>query len=286
MHATEHNQVVESFQGLSDDAFVMKAYLTLLGRTPDAAGSRAYASRLSEGVPRAQIWSEIAGGDEARAFATRQGAAARPAAVRQRPPQSVDDLLGLDGVEFVRAAYRSVLGREADPAGLHDYATRLGAGAPKRQLIADLRCDPEGESFNAPLAGLDELVRQVQATAAGGGAPQSLDDLLVLQGEQFVHAAYMVLFKREPDPQGLARYTELLRSGLSTMYVLKALSEAPEAREKSVRLDGLSGALKSYNKAQGRSWQGWYHRAVMGSPSELPRERQARALAYRLLERR
>ncbi len=285
MHATD-NRLVESFQSLSDDAFVMKAYLTLLGRTPDAAGSQAYAARLREGIPRAQVWSEIAGGDEARAFASRQATAARPAAVRQRPPQSVDDLLGFDGADFVRAAYRSVLGREADPAGLRDYATRLAAGAPKQQLIADLRCDPEGQAFNAPLAGLDELVRRVQATAAGGSAPQSVDDLLVLQGEQFVHAAYTILFKREPDPQGLARYTDLLRSGLSTMYVLKALSEAPEAREKSVQVAGLSGALKSYDKAQGRTWKGWYHRAVMGSPSELPRERQARALAYRLLERK
>lgn len=286
MHPIEHNHLVESFQGLSDDAFMMKAYLTMLGRTPDISGSAAYASRLRAGVPRIQVWSEIAEGDEARAFAGRQAAVSKPAAVRQGPLQSVDDLLMLEAAEFVRAAYRSVLGREADPAGLRDYATRLAAGTPKQQLIADLRCDPEGKAFAARLAGLDELVSKVQANAAARGAALSLDDLLVLQGEHFVRAAYRVVFKRDPDPQGLSRYTDLLRSGFSTMYVLKALHAAPEAREKSGRIAGWGGSLKSYDKAQLRSWKGWFHREVMGAPSELPRERQTRSLAYRLLERK
>ena len=286
MPATEHSPLVDSFQGLSDDAFVMKAYLTLLGRTPDISGSSAYASRLRSGFPRIDIWSEIAEGDEARAFAARQAAVARPAAVRQRPLQSVDDLLMFEGTEFVRVAYRSVLGREADPAGLRDYATRLAAGAPKQQLIADLRCDPEGKAFATPLAGLDELVRHVQAKAAAAGAALSLADLLVLPGEHFVRAAYRILFQRDPDPEGLSRYAELLRSGFSTMYVLKALQAAPEAGEKSVTITGWSGALKSYEKAQLRTWKGWFHREVMGSPSELLRERQMRSLVYRVLERK
>lgn len=283
MPATDPQRLVESFQGLSDDAFVMKAYLTLLGRTPDVGGAASYASRLRAGVPRAQVWTEIAQGDEARAFANRQAAVAKPAAARQSAVHSVNDLLALDGVDFVRSAYRAILGREADLGGLRDYTTRLAAGTPKQQLLADLRCDPEGRAFAVPLAGLDELVRQVQGAVA---APESLDELLVLQGEQFVRAAFAVLFKREPDPQALVRYTDVLCSGYSTMYVLKALHSAPEAREKSSALAGWSGARKSYDKAQMTSWNGWFHREVMGSPSELPRERQSRALAYRLLERK
>lgn len=286
MQATDPNRLVESFQGLSDDAFVMKAYLTLLGRTPDASGSVSYASRLRAGIQRMQVWSEIADGDEARAFSSRQAAVSRPAPTQHRAPQSVDDLLTLDGTEFVRAAYRCVLGREADPAGLRDYATRLAAGAPKLQLVADLRCDPEGSAFGSPMAGLDELVRQVQAKAATSAAALSVDELLVLSGEQFVRAAYIALFKREPDPEGLARYTDLLRSGYSTMYVLKALQFAPEAARKGGGLSGWGGALKSYEKAQMRSWKGWFHREVMGSPSELPRERQSRALVYRAFDRK
>ena len=281
MQATDQQRPM-SFEGLSDDAFLMKAYLSLLGRTPDASGGATYMARLRAGIPRAQVWSEIAEGDEARTFSARQLSSSRAPMPPQTRAQSVNDLLALDGAEFVRGAYRAILGRDADPVGLRDYAGRLAAGTAKRQLLADLRSDPEGQAFASALPGLDELVRQVQA---GGGVPASLEELLGLQGGQFVRAAYTVLFRREADPQGLARYVDLLRSGFSGLYVLKALYEAPEAREKAAKVPGLTGALKSYDKAQLRTWKGWYHREVMGSPSELPREREARAMAYRLLER-
>lgn len=283
MQATDYNRH-QSFDALSDDAFLMKAYLSLLGRTPDASGAAVYATRLRAGVARAQIWSEIAEGEEARGYATRQGFPVRAVAPHQFRAHTVSDLLSLDGADFVRAAYRAILGRDADPTGLRDYVSRLGAGTPKQQLLADLRCDPEGQAFAAALPGLDDLVLKVQGGA--DATPTSLDDLLGLHGAQFVRAAYMILFKREADPNGLARYVELLRSGCSNLYVLKALYDAPEAKEKSATLPGLSGALKSYDKAQLRTWKGWYHREVMGSPSELPRERQSRAFAYRLLDRK
>lgn len=283
MHATDTG-FVESFQGLGDEAFLRQAYLSLLGRAPDPAGAAAYLARLRSGVSRVQVWSEIASADEARRFASRNPAGPAAAATSLRPVNSVNDLLMLEGVDFVRQAYRSVLGREADASGMRDYAMRLASGTSKQQLLADLRCDPEGQARGATLVGLDEMVRQVQAGGAEVGAPVSLDDLLVMHGQQFVRAAYLILFKREPDPQGLARYLELLRSGFSTMFVLKALYEAPEALEKSARLPGLKAAIRRYDKAQLRSWKGWYHRAVMGAPSELPRERQLRAMVYRLLE--
>ncbi len=295
MHADQ--RLAESFQGLSDDAFLKKAYMSLLGRAPDVGGATAYLDRLRSGVPRTQIWSEIASADEARRFASRQAPASRPAPAPapvpvpvpswQPRPGSVNDLLMLDGVEFVRSAYREVLGREADATGLSDYTTRLSSGTSKQQLLADLRCDPEGRAFAAPLPGLDDLVLVVQKS----GTPpdddvtaETLDDLLALQGEVFVRAAYRVLFKRDPDPQGLKRYLELLRAGHSNMLVLKALYEAPEAREKSAQLAGLKTAIRNYDKAQRRSWKGWYYRAVLGAPSELPRDRELRALFYRLTE--
>ncbi len=294
MHADQ--RLAESFQGLSDDAFLNKAYVSLLGRAPDVAGATVYLDRLRSGVPRTQIWSEIASADEARRFASRQAPVRRPAPAPapgpvpswQPRPGSVNDLLMLDGVEFVRAAYREVLGREADATGLRDYTTRLSSGTSKQQLLADLRCDPEGRAFAAPLHGLDELVLVVQKSGAPPDdddvAAETLDDLLGLQGEVFVRAAYHVLFKRDPDPQGLKRYLELLRAGHSNMLVLKALYEAPEAREKSARLAGLKTAIRNYDKAQLRSWKGWYYRAVLGAPSEFPRDRELRSLFYRLTE--
>lgn len=303
MHA--ENRGAESFEGLSNEAFLKKAYVSLLGRAPDASGAASYLTRLRSGIPRTVIWSEIASADEARRFSSRQPQPVAAAPGRQPQPapvapgrqpaaaaatwaprvaiQSVDDLLQLDGVDFVRAAYREVLGREADPSGLRDYVTRLSAGTSRQQLLADLRCDPEGQAHGALLPGLDELVRRVQEGDRDVNV-ESLDELLSLHGETFVRAAYMLLFKREPDPQGLARYLEILRAGHSNMHVLKALYEAPEAREKGSKLPGLKTAIKNYDKAQLRSWKGWYYRSVVGAPSELPRDRELRALAYRLTD--
>ncbi len=275
---------IESLHHLSDDAFVSRAYLTLLGRAPDAGGASSYSARIRSGIPREVVWNEIASGDEARIYAARQASVFNvPQAHRVAAVNSVRDLLALDGAEFIEQAYRSLLGREADPAGLRDYSARLVSGTPKQQLVADLRCDPEGQKYRASLQGLDELVRQIQAGRRPVG-DMSLDELLALHGESFVRAAYLLLFKREPDAQGQARYREVLRAGFSNMHVLKALYEAPEAREKSATLSGLPKAIAGYQRAQERTWRGWYHRNVLGALSDLPRDREMRAWAYRLLD--
>lgn len=277
-------RIAESFTGLSDDAFLRKAYFSLLGRPPDPSGAAGYMSRLRAGIPKQQIWDEISSGEEAMRFATRQPAML-PGASSALPVNNVAALLMLDGVDFVRAAYREILGRPVDPAGLRDYTAKLSSGVAKEQILADLRSDPEGQAFGSSLEGLDQLVRRVQQ-GTDAQIPSSLDELLALHGEMFVRAAYLVLFKREPDAQGMHRYLELLRAGYSNMFILKALYEAPEAREKLARLDGLQVALRHYDKAQRRSWTGWYHRSVKGAPSELPRDRELRALAFRLSEAR
>lgn len=274
----KYDRLVESFQSLSNEAFVMKAYLSLLGRAPDPNGQAGYLSRLRGGIPRAQVWAEIAAAEEALQFKNRHSAA--PDLPQRAALRSVDDLLKFEGIEFIIQAYREVLGREVDPTGSRDCASRMASGTSKRQLLADLRCDPEGQKYAAPLTGLDEIVRQVQARGLSAAPVTSLNDLLALHGHSFVRVAYLTLFKREPDTEGLERYVDLLRAGFSTLYVLKALYEAPEAREKKARLPGLKVALADYEKAQLRSWRGWYYRHVKGMPSELPRDRELRALAY------
>ena len=274
-------RIEESFQGLSDDAFLRKAYLSLLGRLPDPSGAAGYMGRLRAGISKQQVWDEISSADEAKRFAARAPLASS-AAASARPLHDVGALLMLDGADFVRAAYREILGRQADPAGLRDYTAKLSSGVAKEQIVADLRSDPEGQAFGASLEGLDQLVQRVQKRADIVEAPSSLDELLALHGEVFIRAAYLVLFKREPDVQGLHRYLELLRAGYSNMFILKALYQAPEAKEKLARLDGLRAALKDYDKAQLRSWTGWYNRSVKGALSELPRDRELRALAFRL----
>ncbi len=278
--SVQFQQAVSVLSGLGDDAFVHKAYATLLGRPADPTGFRDYLARLRAGIQRVQIWSELAGSEEANRFAMRQVPRSVPPAsasaqAKAAAPTTLAQLLKLEGADFVRQAYWVVLGREADPTGLRDRVQQLEAGGAKSQVLADLHCDPEGQAFGAKLSGLDDWVKLVQQQA-------SVSDLLMLHGDLFVMGAYVALFKREPDPDGFARYMALLRSGASRSFILMELFKSPEAREKSSNVRGLVSAIDLYCKAQRKSWGGWYRRNVLGVESDLPAARERRALAYML----
>ena len=271
--SVQFQQVVNTLSAVSDDGFVCKGYTTVLGRPADSTGLRNYVARLQSGVQRTQVWSELANSDEAKRFSARQGVKPSLTLTQTVVPSSLAELLVLNGAEFVRQAYLAVLGREADPSGLRDYVQRLEEGTSKSQLLADLRSDPEGKAFNAKLEGLDGWVRLVQQRA-------SVADLFALQGGVFLTGAYVALFRREPDPDGFARYLALLKSGASRTFILVELVNSPEAREKSTQVRGLAKAIALYKKAQRKSWRGWYSRNVLGAESDLPADRERRALAY------
>ena len=278
--SVQFQQAVGALSGLGDDAFVHKAYATLLGRPADPTGFRDYCAKLRAGIARAQIWGELATSDEAKRFAARPAprpvsTASAPAQPKPAAPATLAQLLKLEGAAFVRQAYWVVLGREADPTGLRDRVQQLEAGGAKSQVLADLRCDPEGQAFGAKLAGLDDWVKLAQQQA-------SVSDLLMLYGELFVMGAYVALFKREPDPDGFERYMALLKAGASRTFILMELFKSPEAREKSSNLRGLVKAIALYKKAQRKSWRGWYCRNVLGAESDLPADRERRSLAYML----
>ena len=70
--------------------------------------------------------------------------------------------------------------------------------------------------------------------------PYAVADLLDRHDEDFVRHAYRVILRREPEPEGFARYLEGLRSGeLSKREVLARLRYSPEGRARSVTIPGL-----------------------------------------------
>jgi Domain of unknown function (DUF4214) len=76
-------------------------------------------------------------------------------------PGSVEALLALADADFVRAAYRTVLGRQADPTGLAHYVDCVRRGADKTVLVADLARSNEGRQRTQTLAGLAALLASV-----------------------------------------------------------------------------------------------------------------------------
>lgn len=71
---------------------------------------------------------------------------------------SLDELLSLYDERFVRCAYLTLLGREADASGLSNYVRQVRRGAAKVQLIAELADSEEGRNAGPKLHGLAELV--------------------------------------------------------------------------------------------------------------------------------
>lgn len=73
---------------------------------------------------------------------------------------ALDPLLAGDDTSFLRAAYRQVLGRDADPAGLDNHLRNLHSGRHTRaEILAALIDSPEGRQRPVEVDGLRARVR-------------------------------------------------------------------------------------------------------------------------------
>lgn len=108
-------------------------------------------------------------------------------------------------------------------------------------------------------------------------AASTLDELLALHDQQFVRCAYLTLFGRAADPQGLQYYTARLRAGHAKLGVLRQLCKSAEARTQAARLPGLQAALARYRRGQ---WplMGIVFRWLEGTEGNSHAEREGRIL--------
>lgn len=203
-------------------------------------------------------------------------------------------LFALDDSEFLKQAYLRLLGRIPDADGLRGYLEQLQTGAPKQAIYEALAASDEARNYEARRQALRRSVAPRLVAMAPAPTPTffapvvvpdyqpvphvaSLDELLELDGMVFVKAAYLALLGREADDAGLQNYLRILRDGWSKLHILKGLAGSDEGRAVGRELPGLKGALVRYQKAQRRSWGGWYYRSVLGVESDMPIERQLRA---------
>jgi FkbM family methyltransferase len=70
-----------------------------------------------------------------------------------------------------------------------------------------------------------------------------VNDLLALDADAFVSAAYHALLRRPPDAAGLRNYVQELSSGASKLSILSKLRNSQEGRRQGVVLSGYRGAL-------------------------------------------
>ena len=67
---------------------------------------------------------------------------------------AIEDFTRLQHAAFIRAAYRGLLRREADPPGLHHFLQKLEYGDSKRLILGLIRYSPEGRRHAIPVRGL------------------------------------------------------------------------------------------------------------------------------------
>jgi hypothetical protein len=105
--------------------------------------------------------------------------------------------------QFVQRAYREVLDRPADPAGLRTYTDRiLRDGWTEQQMIQQLQRSPEARSIDA---------------------------------DQAIAKIYRDVLGREPDPRGLATYRAKWKEGWTQGQIREDLRRSPEGRDTYVR---------------------------------------------------
>ncbi len=78
----------------------------------------------------------------------------------------------------------------------------------------------------------------------------TLNELMALQDQHFIHGAYHTLFGRSPDPDGLNEYLKQLRAGIAKIEILAQLSNSLEYRTQGIHLPHLKSAVKRYKKTK------------------------------------
>lgn len=73
---------------------------------------------------------------------------------------TLDQLMALEGSDFVRAAYDKLLLREADDSGLRNYVDVLHSSRSKAVVIYSIATSPEGRAVNANLIGLPAFIER------------------------------------------------------------------------------------------------------------------------------
>ncbi|MCW2391905.1 FkbM family methyltransferase [Sphingobium sp. B1D7B] len=143
--------------------------------------------------------------------------------------QTLGELFSLPPAEFIRVSYRILLDRDADQGGLSHYLSRMGLGDSRDTIHRSI---------------LNSKEYRKRAACA---------DLLELDDEAFIEAAYRRLLGRAADEGGRAHYLAQLRIGKARAGVLKSLARSTEARavsQPSVRL------RQEIEKSTRRRWPG------------------------------
>lgn len=154
-------------------------------------------------------------------------------------------VLALPDGDFLRAAYRIVLGREPDDAGTIHHGMKLAKGRSRSRVLADLMQS-------------QEALQRTNGT-----------DLADLSDDEFVDAAYLRWLGRPADPEGRQNYIAHLGAGMTREQLMHELRISVEGRKRHAGLwHEVEGLVHRSGSPLG--WRTWF--APMPVPSAHGRD--------------
>jgi FkbM family methyltransferase len=248
-----------------DEEFVRDAYRLVLRREVDAHGRPYYLSKLKNGETRISVLTELRFSSEGKEVAARiphMDAELAIASGAKAIAATFDELMGQQGLFFVRAAYLTLLGREPDTGGKESYLSILRSGAAKVEVLAQLRESAEGRSRKANVAIVLEAVRRYKESPEAAlkystampdtqleysvDAAPTISDLLACDAQNFVRRAFWVLLGRWPEPEAFRYYVKLVGADSERLHLLAAIGGAEEAVFRAALLDRIDSEIRRY----------------------------------------
>lgn len=176
----------------TSDAFIRQIYSVILEREPDEEGLKYWVNQLRQGETAADIVGEFFNSQEMKNK-------------------------NLNDKEFIKYAYRAILGREPDDTGLQYWLSELQQGATRRWLLSEFVVSTEFTQ----LCGNYGIVR---------GNITGLEHADKSAGvAKFVTFIYRNVLKRDPDLEGLNYWAgEMVDNGMTASRLVEEFAKSPE----------------------------------------------------------
>jgi GT2 family glycosyltransferase len=218
---------VDNLLDLGDKEFVYTAYVTLLNRLPDPSGLASHLAALDTGADRMSLLRGMKNSPEAKLLSL---------AIRMR------------NHDLLRKARVST---QTEPSlAIADDASADGNPPPlstAQGSVSDVHAEDPTVALDLP-----PPAPAVETAAVAESAAETADkdrktwvparhinELLALEGDEFIYKSYVSILNRLPDQEGLAAYRQRLDSGASKIRLLKGLKMGAEGRQQPLQVGGF-----------------------------------------------
>ena len=79
-------------------------------------------------------------------------------------------------------------------------------------------------------------------------SPASVEELAALHDESFIHAAYLAVLQRAPDPDGWVYYLNRLRKGIDKLEILSQLRRSTEGKLQNPKIPDLDESIQAFTR--------------------------------------